>query len=414
MRKLLSIRPIDPIMVRDGRPFTITPGIRAHTLNDVTPSTVTGAIRTLLGKRLAAATGVEKIAHYAKVPVRGPLYEWRGSLYFPMPQDVELHEEQKVEKVRFVKPTQPSDSGQGFWGVGKEGLLNGVDLLWPPIGAGQAKTSLVKPSYVSASWMKRWLCGELDSKAWAAALREWRVSKEKQHSQVEGDIPFLAAWSKEVRTHTEIDKSTYSARKEHLFSTEALALPPDVTMQVSLEMPQEESGDTDPIDLLHPLGGKRRLAHFSEMKEDSQWNCPPEIITALDGKKYVKMVLVTPAYFRKGWLPGWLNEELETKDNSLGVRLKLRWACIPRWQPISGWAYSSDKSKEGLNEKAVRRMVPAGSVYFFEVIDGGNPRVLAEQSWLQSVSDTNRRKEAFDKEDGYGLAVWGVWDCSAK
>jgi CRISPR-associated protein Cmr3 len=53
-------------------------------------------------------------------------------------------------------------------------------------------------------------------------------------------------------------------------------------------------------------------------------------------------------------------------------------------------------------------MVPAGSVYFFEVKDG-NPRDLAEKGWLATVSDKDRRKGTFDAEDGFGLAIWGAW-----
>jgi CRISPR-associated protein Cmr3 len=47
-------------------------------------------------------------------------------------------------------------------------------------------------------------------------------------------------------------------------------------------------------------------------------------------------------------------------------------------------------------------MVPAGSVYFFE-IEGGNPSDLLE-SWLRPVSDNEQ-----DRKDGFGLALWGVW-----
>ena len=45
-------------------------------------------------------------------------------------------------------------------------------------------------------------------------------------------------------------------------------------------------------------------------------------------------------------------------------------------------------------------MVPAGSVYFLEVVEGdcGN---LVENAWLQPVSDALQ-----DRRDGFGLAVW--------
>lgn len=66
---------------------------------------------------------------------------------------------------------------------------------------------------------------------------------------------------------------------------------------------------------------------------------------------------------------------------------------------MSGWDY-----REGhRGPKPVRWLAPAGSVYFFEVLDG-DPTVLAKEAWLQSVCD-----EEQDQRDGFGLALWGIW-----
>jgi CRISPR-associated protein Cmr3 len=50
----------------------------------------------------------------------------------------------------------------------------------------------------------------------------------------------------------------------------------------------------------------------------------------------------------------------------------------------------------------VKRVVPAGGVYFFETVDG-SASDLADR-WLEPVSDDEQ-----DCRDGFGLAVWGVW-----
>jgi CRISPR-associated protein Cmr3 len=47
-------------------------------------------------------------------------------------------------------------------------------------------------------------------------------------------------------------------------------------------------------------------------------------------------------------------------------------------------------------------MVPAGSVYFFEVIEG-NAQELSKL-WLKSVCDNEQ-----DKKDGFGLALFGIY-----
>jgi CRISPR-associated protein Cmr3 len=50
----------------------------------------------------------------------------------------------------------------------------------------------------------------------------------------------------------------------------------------------------------------------------------------------------------------------------------------------------------------VKRISPAGGVYFFEIAEG-SASGLADR-WLESVSDDEQ-----DRRDGFGLAAWGVW-----
>ena len=54
-----------------------------------------------------------------------------------------------------------------------------------------------------------------------------------------------------------------------------------------------------------------------------------------------------------------------------------------------------------MGPKAIRRMVPAGGVYFFDRLDDTNANPA--EGWLQPVSD-----DVQDCNDGFGLVVWGV------
>jgi CRISPR-associated protein Cmr3 len=71
-----------------------------------------------------------------------------------------------------------------------------------------------------------------------------------------------------------------------------------------------------------------------------------------------------------------------------------------RWIPISGWSY--EKNTRGI--KPLRRMVPAGSVYFFKVMGGGTDKSIWERLWLRSVCGGQYGN------DGFGAALWGAWD----
>jgi CRISPR-associated protein Cmr3 len=110
------------------------------------------------------------------------------------------------------------------------------------------------------------------------------------------------------------------------------------------------------------------------------------------------MQLVTPALFSDGWKPGWLGSDLAgSPPPAYGLVLRLVAVAAQRREAVSGWDY------EKRQPKAVRWLVPAGSVYFFEVV-AGEPAALGAAMWLAPVCDLLQ-----DRLDGYGLAVWGVW-----
>ncbi|MBP1999088.1 CRISPR-associated protein Cmr3 [Paenibacillus shirakamiensis] len=406
MIKWLQATPLDPLMIRDGRPFNRTPGIRAYTLNDVTPSVMAGTIRTMLAKRRQHELGqASPLSYFSKLIIRGPLHRWRGNLYFPMPQDAEFFEDEDQVRLQCIVPIRPErleEDGLGFYGVGTEGRLH--DKLWPPLGSGTRKKVQKWPAYVSAQWLQDWLTESLDTTTGAAQMTAWLQGSSSDTSPL-----FLNAFPHQERTHIEIDLERGIAKDKHLYSTESIVYPDDLVLETAVHLSNEDQGWTGNLSDIHTMGGERRLVHFHDAPEaSSSWACPSAIITAMNDAKYVRMMLVTPAFFEKGWQPGWLSEQLESPlFQGTNVKLRLVWACISRWQPISGWSHST-KIEEG-REKAVRRLVPAGSVYFFEVIEG-NAAQLAEHAWLHSVSDANRRKSAFDHEDGAGLAVWGTWN----
>ncbi|MBX6379021.1 MAG: CRISPR-associated protein Cmr3, partial [Clostridia bacterium] len=206
----------------------------------------------------------------------------------------------------------------------------------------------------------------------------------------------------EVRVHIAIDRETSAARESLLFVTEGLVFKEGMGLAL-----RATTADPDLARILasltglHTLGGERRLAAvLPDPEREQAWRPPAEILGSLEGCRGLRMMLVTPAIFRNGWLPGWIDPRSLTGEppGAKGLRLQLRGACVDRWRAVSGW--SLEKGRRG--PKPVRRAVPAGSVYFFERIEG-NPRELGS-SWLHSVSDDPQ-----DRLDGFGLALWGSW-----
>lgn len=414
MKRVIQIRPLEPIISRDGRPFDTTPGVIAYSMPDFSPSMIAGTVRTVIGKQAARNEGIDpkelfdKSSHDAikKLVVRGPIYAYDNTFFYPTPQDLYAYEESVKDDtnrgrlhVAFLSPTR--ELSGGFLGTGKNGLYE--DILWPAAVPPFSKEINDKPAYIDEVLMVKWLSahpGPDECREMEQYLAHWRdIRKKEEHSP-----RFLRPFAKDVRHHTEIETGRRIPQEQRLFTTEAISVPDRLTILAEVDWTSGESAWPGSISAIHSLGGKRRLAYFRQLENRQLPDCPSEIIEALNGKKYIRMVLVTPAYFSKGWKPGWLNEKLETNHSwRYPVQLRLRWANIPGWRPYSGWSYKEN------GEKAVRRMVPEGSVYYFEVMKG-NPRQLAELLWLYSVSDDNRRKNAHDRDDGFGLALWGVWN----
>jgi CRISPR-associated protein Cmr3 len=379
----------------------------------------------MLGKQLSRSSSnsevfrSESVAAVKKLTIRGPLYRRGETWFFPFPKDLHCYMEEGELKVSFKCPIgSQSTLRGGFYGTGKYGLHE--EELWPVAMPKYGKEWKGIPEYISEPLMIQWLAGSIHEhviEKMKVLLEQWRDRqgssggeiKQAWHERIsEAEKHFMEAFAVDRRTHTAIDENTYSSKDEALFEVESVVVPSDVSLLAEVQWPEQGLEWPERLSVIHSLGGKRRLAHFQEWEGPSFGSCPEEISKALDQRKYVRMVLVTPAYFAKGWRPGWLDEKLETNEKwPYGVKLKLRWACVPGWLPISGWSYSNNRNGSG-REKAVRRMVPAGSVYFFEVKDG-NPRDLAEKGWLATVSDKDRRKGTFDAEDGFGLAIWGAW-----
>ncbi|HEU0113807.1 MAG TPA: type III-B CRISPR module-associated Cmr3 family protein, partial [Thermomicrobiales bacterium] len=89
---VVELRPRDPILVRDARPFAADPGARATTLEWPLPTTVAGALRTHIGNALAFDWNAGGPDDARRIAVRGPFLLWRNDagraeVYFPAPRD---------------------------------------------------------------------------------------------------------------------------------------------------------------------------------------------------------------------------------------------------------------------------------------------------------------------------------------
>ncbi len=376
----------DPIVSRDGRPFGAGQGNRMRSLGWLLPSVVAGSLRTVIGKESGKGFSDQTAQELLEVSVAGVFPVADQQLYLPAPQDCVVHPEQGP---LMVTPQEVDDGGCDWPGQRLKPVMLSKD---------QAPEDF-KPKDAPPWWpldrYGNWLTGKM---IWF-------------------DKNFLQVPYKDERTHVSLDADTGAADEGSLFTTVALPLMylarygeehqtafGDRYAEITLAVKVTASGwcgeTVSRLNTLHPLGGERRLVGW-KAGGTNLWICPESVAEALAGSKRVQMVLATPAIFESGWKPGWLNGDLTGTPPGAGVVLKLVGVSIKRWQAVSGWSLANLPNQQP-GPKPVKRMVPAGGVYFFEVKSGQAASLTTR--WLEPVSDGEQ-----DRRDGFGLAAWGTW-----
>ncbi|MCS7270347.1 MAG: type III-B CRISPR module-associated protein Cmr3 [Gemmataceae bacterium] len=400
----VEITGLDPIVARDGRPFGDGTGNRMRGLPWPLPSAVAGSARRALvvaqPERCFDETTIQQLLATAVAGVF-PVVDGQ-TLYLPAPKNC-VWQWDKKRQVDAIYRALPQPLGEG----------EGCDLPQPglqPVMLQNAPEDDFKPEPVPAWWpvdeLARWLSGEpfpsgqakFGTGRFLTAARQqlrdrvcinpWRGAAEESRLFAVSDLN-VSCLEPHDSQGDERSQTCYSKKRDRRSS---------VRITLSLRL---HPGDlADNLSLLHPLGGNRRLVCWRTAPEqEALWKVPARLADRLAAARQVCLMLATPALFELGYLPGWLDHTLTGSPPGIaGLRVKLVGIICDRWRALARFSY--DWRQPG--PRPLRRMVPAGSMYFFQVLEG-NPAVLAE-AWLQSVCDDPQ-----DRRDGFGLAVWGIW-----
>ncbi len=368
----LLIEPRDPLLARDGRPFKA--GQRAKTLDFLLPSTVTGAIRTRAGS--------DTTGQFSSKPTDVLTWDVSGALLYspdeqtffvPAPLDALMLDEKNLF------PLLP---------INTDALSTICNLEYKPVGT--SKHLEGKPKGMPKYWY------------WNNFFK-WLENPTEQCIQPEN--LGIAGPTLETRTHVKIEPNSQTAEDSQLFSTSALEFryvpkpKPDekykqlstakrlaLHLQTTAPEPQHNAN-------LWSIGGERRLSAWSTATTTFLAFSSEQVqamVNSIVGHQHCRVILLTPAYFTKGWKPTFLLEKTHTLIS----------ASVGRPQVVSGWDYATGKPK------ATRRLAPAGSVYFIK-LEGKEEeiRTWLERVWFQTISDNEQ-----SCKDGFGLAVFGVWN----
>jgi CRISPR-associated protein Cmr3 len=411
-KRFIKITGADPLLFRDGRPFTADAGgLTARSLPLPLPTTLSAFVRSQIGNALGWQWDEHDTCIRAhSICVHAPLLQratiqpsgkvCNTQILVPAPKDALLSQKGKEDPV-IIRPLLPAADLNGGGCDLPDNLqpllVNGKLPVPPPQKNNmdtEDKSEPGKPPKGYNFWTKE-------------AMTEWLLGNIPTTLAKVGGLP------EEERIGIEIDREAGKAKESQLYAVhlrtfgERTKSEKDITHhQYSLLAKVDVPSDMEANFKITPygtLGGERRLTTLEAVTDctENWFRCPQDLKDQLATAKRVRMVLVTPAIFEHGWKPDWIEKsgsgECHLPAGLAKVQLKLVAVASDRRIPVSGWSVRRDEPRK------IRWMVPAGAVYFFTV-EEGNPAALYEDAWLKPVSDDEQ-----DRRDGLGLALWGIW-----
>jgi len=206
----------------------------------------------------------------------------------------------------------------------------------------------------------------------------------------------LRAPERRLQVHVGIRTETLTAEEGRLFSEDVLET---VERRGRWAIGAELEAPDPPLTGLVTLGADKRLAAIEPLGE--QLFAPPEDLLAAfrPGSRGLRLLVVTPACFARGWLVDGFHAEGEVYRGRLpGIEgeVILRAAFVGRPIAVSGWDLVTGKAKR------TDRMVPPGSVFFVERADGRPfDTEDARKLWLAAIGGRTH--------EGFGRIVPGIW-----
>ncbi len=320
---IYKIEPLDNFFFRSPIPFEKGGETTVlHSIFPPLPSTYAGAFRTLtdfghVGK------------HGFKMGLSGVTMD--DKFYFPLPGDLHLTDQKQ-------------------------------NLQWNVSAKGLAKKTL--SNYPLKFIMH---VNELSSKKHKKQLMLY-MKEDLMNSYLNGDHRQILCEDlsdklvMESKVGIGINQKSGTAQNQQIYTT--LCVRPDDKIKLAVDIQTDLICDQKIL----KFGGEGKLAHVRKA------DISLDIAATASESRFFKIYLATPAIFSQGWVPGWIDQGNYTgyfSHRKRSVKIKLISACVERAVPCGGFGYVSDQNNRKTGRpRELRYAVPAGSVYYFEIIKG--------------------------------------------
>ena len=358
----LFLIPNDTFFFRDGRPFTRGEQTEGYSIETPFPSTVMGALRTayiafcgdmtrFANEQMKSVIGTKQSLTDASIHIKGVfLGHGDGPLYYPTPRD--LVSEKKSNSTSLY-PLSIESQRDTFSSSSELPTL----LTWndPTIQVEHAG------GYISCDNLRKYLLG--DTQYLASEKSDFIIDEPK------------VGITRNHKTLATVEGMLYRINMKRFRDSE-LGFVVDV-----------DGIDQFPKSALIKLGGEGKSFTYSNTSQKPDPLSDDDLTTLRDtvsSSQKFKLYLATPAIFNEGWFPKCLHKDIEPIT-----------AAVGNYVTIGGWDVANNRPK------GAHRAAPAGSVYYFRLINGVKADAILECFHYKNIGDQGG-------QEGFGLAYVGA------
>lgn len=360
----LFLKPNDTFFFRDGRPFTRGEQTEGYSIEMPFPSTVTGAFRTayialcadltdFANEQLKSIIGTKESLEGASIQLKGVfLGSGNGQLYYPTPRDMVSEKKSTSTK---LYPLSIASPGNSFTSNSPSELP--ALLTWNNTKMQVEHLS----SYISCDNLRRYLLGDthsLTSEGSDFIVDEPKVGITRSH-----------------KTLATVEGMLYRLNMKRFHKSE-FGFIVDVN-----------GIDGLPRNGLIKLGGEGKSFVYQETSQKTDILSDGDRAKIRDRickSREFKLYLATPAIFDAGWHPKCLQKNI-----------KLITAAVGNYVTVGGWDVAHNRPK------VAYRAVPAGSVYYYRLINGTKAETVLDCLHYKNISDQR-------SQEGFGLSYVGA------
>jgi CRISPR-associated protein Cmr3 len=359
----IKIDAIDTLFFKDGKPFSMGEETWADGIFPPPPSVIYGALSsTILSSSPEMINQLTGLSSFNELIITDVYYRVNDSIHFPMPLDIVYRKNKSKKDINTEKRTKKYKVN-----VLTGSLLNVLSSINSELKVIKAKDEVenLENAIIGIDKLEQYLNGFLDNDEFECrSLDDYLIMESK------------VGIGRNNLTHTTDESKLYRVGMRR-----------PIGLSIIVEIADNEFSKK--LSKFIKLGAEGKIAKISEVTDIYE----PITVNNYYGSRF-KLYIKTPAFFENGWLPKWINEEslIGEKD---GIRIKLISAFIKK--PISIGGFDMLKKVP----KPMRKAVPSGSVYYFELLKG-------------SFEDAkrifnNKSISEYDTQNyGFGISLIGV------